>query len=501
MMGTSGVSEKRIMIGAVGQRTRALAAWRRWWLDDLPPLSGPVRILFYTGLLLLALIHHKSPVLGLAYHAATEPELVATDGLLALLGFRYITTGTLLTICSATLVAWLCAIVGLWTRGSALAAGAGALFLHGALLSTNAHNHSWFVPVYALVLAPFALAEDRWSLDFHLRRRGLLPRAFSAPAGDGFALKLLLVLVVGFYFSAAISKLLDAGPRWVDGHSLRHALEERNGPLAAFIADRLWLCSVVSAASLALELSAIAMLLSHRARPWILLALCLMHVGIERAMGPWYYANCWTFLLLLGRQPSASQLEAQSSSGPRRQVAVVGGTLLLVLLAAVAVFRIEWWPLATVDMYADYNGKGLRSGIPQERYRNPLEVQLIARMCEVSGCSRHVRENLASAVELRLVATGRLPMRLPGGVGTATGKQWMREILSPVVAADLAAKPVGSPAWTNGAVEYPAGRLLRRIVPIVRRTVPGWESYQRAELVYDLGDEELVLAVVPLLER
>jgi len=489
---------------------RVRGAWSRWWLDDLPPLDGRIRLVFYAGLLVLTALHHKSPMLGLAHHAATDPELVAADGLMALLGLRYVPPDALLAVRWATLAAWLCAAAGLWMRGSALATGAGALFLHGALISTNAHNHSWHVPVYALALAPFALAEDRWSLDFHLRRRGLLPRASAPPAGDGFALKLLLVFVVGFYFSSGVSKLLDAGPLWVDGRSLRYALEDRGGRLAALLAGRLWLCSALSAASLALELGSVAALFSRRARPWILLGLCAMHAGIERAMGPWYYANCWTFLLLLdwragplravfGGPPRAPRPEVARGSGLRRPAAVAAGTLLMALLAAVALLRIEWWPLATVDMYSDYNGRGLRSGIPKERYRDPHEVQRIAKDCEASGCSRHVLEGLAGRVELRLTAKGRPPLPLWDGVGTSTGKQWRREVLRPVVAADLAAKPLGSPGWAPGPLEHPAARLLRTLAPLVRRHVPGWEGYERAELVYDLGDDaELVLASVPL---
>jgi hypothetical protein len=178
---------------------------------------------------------------------------------------------------------------------------------------------------------------------------------------------------------------------------------------------------------------------------------------------------------------------------------VAAGTALLGLVTAAAVLQIEYWPVTTVDMYAAYHGQGLRAGIPREEYRDAAAAQALARRyLEGDIASRHVAMRIAGRVYLRLVGSGVEPLKLERGVGVLNEKQWNIEVLKPAVLPDLAAKPPGRLEHDPEHPEYAAAALLRRLAPVIRGRLPGWEAYDRAELVYRLADTEVVIAASDL---
>jgi hypothetical protein len=151
-------------------------------------------------------------------------------------------------------------------------------------------------------------------------------------------------------------------------------------------------------------------------------------------------------------------------------------------------------------MYSAYYSRasGIRAGEPREAYRDPIEAQRIARRFRDETVSFDAKEYLPRLVDLRLVGRGVPSLDLPGGVGTPTAKQWELVIELPVVVADLAGKPRGRIEYDPVRPEAPANRFLREILPVIRTDVPEWKSYERAELVYDGEDAEVVIASVPL---
>ena len=193
----------------------------RWWLDDLPPLDGRLRFVFYIGILLLA--QHpdsKSFFLSLEAYSSTDPGVYTARGLLGAIGVSYPPTTMVQLVITATMGTCFLAAIGLFSRLSCIAIAAGAFFLHGLFLDTNAGNRAWFIPLYALIALCFTCAQDKWSVDHLIRSffNGQSPPRSARPTAcqTGFARKCLLVAVVGFYFASGLSKLFNAGLAWAD---------------------------------------------------------------------------------------------------------------------------------------------------------------------------------------------------------------------------------------------------------------------------------------------
>lgn len=201
-----------------------------WWLDGMPPIDGRLRFIFYFGLLVYALAHSKSPLLAIRFYAAVDPQLLQTEGLLAWLGISYQPLSIVTAIHRVTLVAWVCAGLGLFTRTSTLATAIGFAILHGMFLRCVGSNHSWYLPMYGMFLMCFARTADYWSVDYHLFGKRLV-RSPAILGDTGFARQALLIFAVGFYFAAGFSKLATAGLAWMDGESLRYFIGDKDGAI------------------------------------------------------------------------------------------------------------------------------------------------------------------------------------------------------------------------------------------------------------------------------
>jgi len=116
------------------------------------------------------------------------------------------------------------------------------------------------------------------------------------------ALGLSVLLFGAAYTSAAICKLIASGPRWVDGHHLWLWIAEKSldttssyGVVHHNLVQRAilgnpGLGTAMLASGLVTELCGWLMWW-RRPRPFIGLALVLMHVGIELSMTIWFAAN------------------------------------------------------------------------------------------------------------------------------------------------------------------------------------------------------------------
>lgn len=266
-------------------------------------MHGLLRFVFYGGLLLLARDHALSPLRGIRFYEATSPELFRSYGLIELLGIPYVAPEILHILIVVTKVAWVLAAVGLFSRVSAVVTAVGVSFLHGMFFGSNSLNHNWFLPTYALIALCFARTNDPWSVDYHLKKwwRGRPPKPEGTLADTGLARKIVLVLAVGFYFTAGMSKLAAAGPAWADGHTIAYFAADRgqSHPLGPFLAGNLGLCTLLAVMSLILELGAPAALFSRTARYGLLLGWAFMHVGIRLSIGPRYWENILCLVLLI----------------------------------------------------------------------------------------------------------------------------------------------------------------------------------------------------------
>lgn len=495
-----------------------------WWLYDLPPMHGLLRFVVYAGLLLLARDYIVSPVLGIHLYELTSPELFRTYGLLDLLGVPYIAPDALRVVIRVTQVAWVFAAIGLFSRLSAIMTAAGAVFLHGMFFGSISFNHNWFVAIYALILLCFTRTTDPWSVDYHLKKwwTGAPPRPDGRLADTGLARKALLVLVVGFYFSAGMSKLSTAGLQWVDGHTIAFFATEREGgmnSLAGILADNLWLSSLLAVGTLTLELGAPAALFSRKARYALLLGWACMHIGIRYAMGPRYWENILCFALLVDWGAAGRAVRerlrlpvpggrASRAVGPRiapRRAAlgVAAASLLLLLAANVATFTVFWWPLTNVYMYCSYfsGPKGIRADRARADFHEAAAAQEIARGYRDARPPIEATEHFAFLSGLRLNGAGKEPRYLGDKIpGVANHKQWILTVVRPVMIDDLAAKPAGRIEVDLDRPDYPAQRFLLEYLPLFQRLADPelLREYDRLELTYPLSDGDVAIASVPL---
>lgn len=491
--------------------------WARWWLHGLPPLDGRLRLAVYGALLLLALGMWKSPLRGVALYAGTDPSLFRPHGAIEALGLPWVSAGILTVIAAITGVAWLCAAIGLGGRSTAIITAAGAAILHGYCWGTSAFNHNYTLPIYVLAALCFASPDAEWSCDAWIRR-SLGWSAASRPRGlgaTGFARVLALVFVVTFYFCAGVTKLQTSGLAWADGHTIDYWAEEDvlERPAAALLHSQKWLCAPLAVATLILEVGA-PLAVFAKLRPFFVMGWLAMHAGILLIMGPRYYENLVCFALIFDwravRSRGIAGLFASpvAAAGPWKSLPLApraAATLGAVVAAGalcVALLGISWWPVSNIYMYSAYYSRehGIRAGEPLAAYRDPVHAQRIARRFSDERLSFDAKEHLPRMAELRLVSDGAPPLRLPGGVGAASPKQWDLVVELPVLVADLLHKPEGMIEAHHGGPDAPANRFLRDLLPVIRRSIAVWRDYERVELVYELEGRLVAIGSVRLAE-
>ncbi|MEM1445489.1 MAG: HTTM domain-containing protein [Planctomycetota bacterium] len=486
-----------------------------WWLGGAAPVHGLWRVFFYGTLFVWAFKDLKSPLSGLGFYAATDPALFRPYGLVAWLGIPYLDPELLRCIAWLTAAVWLAAMAGFCFRVTSVLTATGALFLHGMYHGSNGLNHYWFLPVYAMVAMCFAGANDRWSVDWHLRRwRGKKHRPMLADTG--LARRLIMLFAVGFYFTAGVSKLKTSGLAWADGHTVHYFAVTRGDlyPLSAWLAENFWLCVPLAIGSLALEVGAPLALLSRRFAPWFLLGWAMMHAGIRLSMGPAYYANVlvllvlvdWAMVARMAARPWvpmrsalrrwAERLEAARSGfgsvgAWRRGLASGLSGVLGAVLLAVALVGISWWPLTDVYMYSGYfsESKDVRAGYPRSAYDDAASVRGIAREFAEGRPNIEATEYFRYRVAVRLVAEDVKPSYLFDDLGVPAWKQWVLTITGPVAIETLAAPADVDAFAIDPRDASSASAFLASYVPVLKRHMEAsvWSPFDWVELVYVLG--------------
>ena len=505
-----------------------------WWVNDLPPMHGLLRFVIYGGLFVLAWQMYKSPLRGITLYEGTDPELFRSFGLIKFLGIPYIAPEHLRTVIAVTSVAWIFAAIGLLTRVSAVVTALGVCFLHGLFLGSNALNHNYFLSMYALIALCFARTNDAWSVDYHLKKwwKGSPPIAGTGLIDTGFARKAFLILTVGYYFSAGITKLMVAGPIWADGHTIAYFAEQRGvrHPLSAMLSEHLWLCTILGVGTVVLEAGSIMALLSRKARLVLIFGWTLMHIGIRITVGPYYRENILCFALLIDwgaavramgkRLPLRPRMLIEQTIGPTNKPArrraiqvgslsrrarrgVVAASLLVPLVLVVAFFQVFWWPLTNVYMYCSYfsNSRSVRADHPRADYFEAAAAQHIAREFLESQPPIEATEYFSYRANLRLAGGGLGPRYFTEGPpGIPRRKQWILTVVRPVLIEDLAAKPTGRIEFDPLNPDFPAQRLLIDYLPVlVKHTDPRFlRRYERLELTYPVGKSHVAIASVPL---
>jgi hypothetical protein len=180
-------------------------------------------------------------------------------------------------------VALAMATVGLFTRAALLVAAPLYFWWWATYYSYGTIMHTRITTLAALVVLIVAPAGRAWSLDALRRRRH--GRGWPAPGNEGrdqlagWALRVMMVLVVAAYMLAAWAKLKMSGVGWVTGGAVEAVLIE-HGMLAGDLLVRYPLITrSMAALTLILEASAFVLFFRGRIRDAYFAAAILFHLG------------------------------------------------------------------------------------------------------------------------------------------------------------------------------------------------------------------------------
>jgi hypothetical protein len=363
-----------------GARGSAFGAIARFWCDDLPPLDGRLRSVFY--LLLLAREVSSSTWTLTLPEFARRVDLslfLYPDGIFhtlsPVLGASLPAPGVLLGARAALVLCWLAAGVGLLWRLTAPLTALLYLLLYGLAAGVGI-THSGHVALWTLGALCFCQPHDRFTLDTWLAARSpRYARLAGAPgplSGSGFGRKLALLGAVASLAGGGFSKLWIGGLQWLDGKPielfiLRTAVvgDYRWPALARFLLAHPRVLSAAAAATVALELGSVTALFSRRLRPLILAAACAFHIGILLVMVPAFWLQMISYIpcvdwqdlgrrLRLRGEPARAGQTAAADTAPSRALGGALGCTLSAMWLWVIVAQIEYYPLSCSPMYAPY---------------------------------------------------------------------------------------------------------------------------------------------------
>lgn len=269
-----------------------MSAWERvrafFLARSVPTNLAVCRIIFFGWLFCL---FFRYDVAVWARMAADTWEPVWFVGL-----FGRLPSATVLTMLG---IAWkmsllLCAL-GLWRRltlGVAALLGAYVLGLTG---SFGKENHDIGLPVILLFIFWIARSTDALSLDAAITRRRGKPTP--GPSGEyTWPLATGQVLIALAFFASGVAKLRHGGIDWIVTDNLRWLFLGQQythaPPLnwAAALASFPLICRFLAGCIVALELSYPLALFFARLRPWLVMSVIGMQLGIHLFMGVDYRA-------------------------------------------------------------------------------------------------------------------------------------------------------------------------------------------------------------------
>lgn len=209
------------------------------------------------------------------------------------------------------LALWSGAALWLFGRARRLAAWttAVAMLWLGSLYWENLpwFRHKMVLPFWLLVV--LVAAEHARAADRRAGQSGVAPAWVRE--GAVFAL-------AAFYAGAGAHKLLASGPRWADGTALQlwlWRLGDHDSVVRQWVIADATVAAIVASAALGLELAAALAVPLPRLRPWLALALILLHVGIDRVLHIDFRTNIVLVALVLLPWPAWLSGRARAAAG------------------------------------------------------------------------------------------------------------------------------------------------------------------------------------------
>ncbi len=270
-----------------------MEAVKRRWLDYWFASVGPERLAlcrigFYGALFLLYALSDLRPF---GHLVAFWSPLPTFD----LLGLPAPTVGGLAVAQVAWKVALLCCCVGFLTRPAAVVSFVLGFYLIGLPYNFGSLKHDDAITVLVLGVLALARTGDAYSVDRWLATRRK-PGVPAAPSGEyRWPIGFVCLLIAWVFCAAGLSKLRLSGLEWIFSDSLAILLLQNQyhltpadplpvvGPLLARVG---WLCQIMAAFTIVVEVSMPLALLGGWARRILLPCGVLLLIGFRVTLGP-----------------------------------------------------------------------------------------------------------------------------------------------------------------------------------------------------------------------
>ncbi|MDQ1495415.1 MAG: hypothetical protein QOG69_1898 [Actinomycetota bacterium] len=178
------------------------------------------------------------------------------------------------------------AVIGLYTRVALLISAPLYLWWFGTYYSFGAVQHGRIIVVISLMVMLIAPAGRAFSIDaIRLRaRRAGAGAAIPPPLNEtdqlaGWALRVLMILVVAAYTLAAYAKIHTSGLGWATSGALQRLIVEKHTPVGNWLAHYPTIVKSMQVLTLFMEGTTAIVLLRGRIRDFYFLSLAGFHIG------------------------------------------------------------------------------------------------------------------------------------------------------------------------------------------------------------------------------
>ncbi|MDQ0417592.1 hypothetical protein J2Z48_001765 [Croceifilum oryzae] len=474
-----------------------------WWLFELAPVSGVLRTVFYTGLLVLCIVDFPSPLQAAKIMGSTERAFYTPVLALRLLGLSWVSPQMLSVVAKLTIAMWIAAATGFAQPVAGILTFLGFAFLHMVNAGALGAHHSKHSALYALLAMCFSVSYD-FSLD------GLLAHYVNWPLlvpdqsafTSGFAPLLLLLFLSYTMFAGGVSKLLYGGLGWLNGGALRFYIKyspSRWPLMTRLLVGNSGLCRALASLTVLIELSAPVAIFIPSWRVPLIVCWIWLHVGILCVMRPKYWVQIWCYLLLI--VPSLTDHASIAPADPMAGLFTAVGLLACVVLITVLIRQSEEWPFTSVPMYS--NGLTTNGAV-----RAPTEFELYERAVRAHRGQHWVWRRAWLPVEVmedilvRSTDGGKrhrlFQLMLENKVAKFVRWPQYTKVVRATAIADLVAKSSDQVELGVCGMDYQATRLLHEVALIIKNVLPEWEQYDRIELVCRTDSGSVVIAWVSL---
>eukprot|EP01125_Pyxidicula_operculata_P010282 TRINITY_DN3388_c0_g2_i1.p1 TRINITY_DN3388_c0_g2~~TRINITY_DN3388_c0_g2_i1.p1 ORF type:complete len:577 (+),score=83.03 TRINITY_DN3388_c0_g2_i1:96-1826(+) len=352
----------------------------KWWLEDLPIMSGQLKLIFYVLMYVLcaSAFIARPPTGDSPLQAPDMWELLTKEWVTPAGIARYLlapmnwqandrsNVQVLKALRTVLLVSWLFSAVGLFGRIAPTITGLIFFFFHGVVFSMVGTNHRWYVVMYCLLF--MGLCEtSNWSLDAYLYNITGHNWPFYNPTPLVLSpLVRKLQIISGLYtlFAGGVAKLLNSGLDWgKNGNTLQfYTSKAHRGGWHVFrdLVSNNWLvCTLLASGSLVLEILSPLAFFNEIARHVIIVSAIGMHFGIWLTMHPNYLPQSVSYMMGVNWN-----LETTNHINPQDASSLgffcLAATFFTLFLVGVAFTRLETWPFTGIPMYS-YNRIGFKN--------------------------------------------------------------------------------------------------------------------------------------------